>query len=72
VTPATLGLHQPTGRSLLHERIRGRAEGICLGDAGLRGKALYKVVSVEQGVRRWQAHVKTTAMGEPVAGQPDT
>jgi hypothetical protein len=38
VTPATLGLHQPTGKSLPHERIRGRAEGICLEDAGPRGK----------------------------------
>jgi hypothetical protein len=72
VTPATLGLHQPTGRSLLHERIRGRAEGICLGDASPRGKALYKVVSVGQRVRRWWAHVKTAAMGEPAAGQLDT
>jgi hypothetical protein len=67
-----LGLQQPTARSLLHERIRGRAEGICLGDAGPRGKELYKVASIGQRVRRWRADVKTTATGELVAGLPDT
>jgi hypothetical protein len=72
VTPATLGLHQPTGRSLLHERIRGRAEGICLGEAGPRGKALYKVASIRQRVKRWWAHIKTAATREPAAGQLNT
>jgi hypothetical protein len=47
-------------------------KGICLEDAGTRGKALYKVANVRQRVRRWQAHVKTMAMGELAAGQPDT
>jgi hypothetical protein len=44
VTPTTTGLHQPASRSLPHERIRSKREGICLPDAGPRGqKALYKV-----------------------------
>jgi hypothetical protein len=47
VTPAMLGLHQPTGKTLLHERIRGRAGGICSKDAGPRGKALYKVACAQ-------------------------
>jgi hypothetical protein len=72
MTPATLGLHPSTGKSLLHERIQGRTEGICLRDAGPRRKALYKVASIGQRVRGWQAHIKTAATGEPVAGQPDT
>jgi hypothetical protein len=38
VTPTTPGLHQPAGKTLLHERIRGRAEDICSEDAGPRGK----------------------------------
>jgi hypothetical protein len=38
VTPATLGLHQSAGKTILHERIRGKVEGICLKDAGPRGK----------------------------------
>jgi hypothetical protein len=38
VTPATLNLHQSASKTLLHERIRGKAEGICLEDAGPRGK----------------------------------
>jgi hypothetical protein len=38
MTPATPGLHQPASRSLPHERIRGKREGICLPDAGPRGK----------------------------------
>jgi hypothetical protein len=44
VTPATTRLHQPASRSLLHKRIRGKREGICLQDAGPKGeKVLYKV-----------------------------
>jgi hypothetical protein len=38
VTLATLGLHQSTGKTLLHERIRGREGGICSQDAGLGDK----------------------------------
>jgi hypothetical protein len=38
VTLAMPSLHQSMSRSLHHERIRGRTEGICLGDAGPRGK----------------------------------
>jgi hypothetical protein len=42
--PATTGLHQPASRSLPHERIRGKREGICLPDAGPKGEnARYKV-----------------------------
>jgi hypothetical protein len=72
MTPATPGLHQSTGRSLLHERIRGRAQGICLGDADQGRKALYKVAIVRQGSQRVGAHAKTAATEEPTAGQPDT
>jgi hypothetical protein len=38
MTLATPGLHQSAGRSLSHKRIRGKTEGICLGDVGPRGK----------------------------------
>jgi hypothetical protein len=38
VTHATTGLHQLVSKSLPHERIRGKREGICLPDAGPRGK----------------------------------
>jgi hypothetical protein len=50
VTPATTELHQPASKSLPHERIRGKREGICLPDAGPKGeKALYKVQLSEEG-----------------------
>jgi hypothetical protein len=35
-------------------------------------RALYKVASVRQRVRRWRAHVKTAATEEPTAGQSNT
>jgi hypothetical protein len=35
---ATSRLHQPASRSLPHERIRGKREGICLPDVGPRGE----------------------------------
>jgi hypothetical protein len=38
MTQATSRLHQPASRSLPHERIRGKREGICLPDAGPRGQ----------------------------------
>jgi hypothetical protein len=38
VTQATSRLHQPASKSLPHERIRGKREGICLPDTGPRGK----------------------------------
>jgi hypothetical protein len=38
VMRATTRLDQPESRSLPHERIRGKREGICLPDAGPRGK----------------------------------
>jgi hypothetical protein len=34
----TLGLHQSAGETVLYERIQGKAEGICLEDAGPGGK----------------------------------
>jgi hypothetical protein len=39
---AMLGLHQPTGRTLLHERIRGRQEAYAPNMPVQRGKALCK------------------------------
>jgi hypothetical protein len=41
VTHATTGLHQPASKSLPHERIRGKREGICPPDAGPRGKRCF-------------------------------
>jgi hypothetical protein len=38
MTQATSQLHQPASKSLHHERIQGKREGICLLDAGPRGK----------------------------------
>jgi hypothetical protein len=38
MTQATSRLHQPASKSLPHERIRGKREGICLPDADPRGK----------------------------------
>jgi hypothetical protein len=35
---ATSRLHQPVSKSLPHERIQGKREGICLRDASPRGK----------------------------------
>jgi hypothetical protein len=39
VTPATPGLDQSASKSLPHERIQGKREGICLQDASPKGKA---------------------------------
>jgi hypothetical protein len=36
---ATPGLNQSASKSLPHERMQGKREGICLQDAGLKGKA---------------------------------
>jgi hypothetical protein len=36
-------------RTLPHDRIQGKREGICLPDAGPRGKVLYKAKLSEQG-----------------------
>jgi hypothetical protein len=47
VTPATLGLHQPAGKPLLHERIQGRTGGICPKMLVQWIKALYKVACVQ-------------------------
>jgi hypothetical protein len=41
MTQATSELHHPASRSLLHERIRGKREGICLQDAGPRGERYF-------------------------------
>jgi hypothetical protein len=41
MTQATSRLHQPASKSLPHERIRGKREGICLPDAGPRGKRCF-------------------------------
>jgi hypothetical protein len=47
VTPATLGLHQPTGKTLLHERIRGRGKAYALQMPVQGEKALYKVACTQ-------------------------
>jgi hypothetical protein len=41
MTQATSRLHQPASKSLPHERIRGKREGICLPDANPRGKGRF-------------------------------
>jgi hypothetical protein len=70
---ATSGLHQPASKSLPHERIRGKREGICLPDAGPKGeKALYKVQSSDKDRGGPKDHAEDAATEEPVAGQPAT
>jgi hypothetical protein len=49
VTPATTGLHQLARRSLPHERIRGKRDGICLPDAGPRGKRRFIKCNCQEG-----------------------
>jgi hypothetical protein len=62
VTPATTGLHQPASRSLPHERIRGKREGICLPDAGPKGeKVLYKVQLSEEDREGPEDHAEDAA-----------
>jgi hypothetical protein len=41
VTQATPGLDQSASKSSPHERIRGKRKGICLPDAGPRGKRCF-------------------------------
>jgi hypothetical protein len=67
--PTTIGLHQPASRSLPHERIRGKREGICLLDAGPKGeKALYKVQLSEGDRGGPEYHAKDTAAGSQQPG----
>jgi hypothetical protein len=67
--PATLGLHQPTGNTLLHERIQSRGGGICSRDASPRDKGtLYSGLRLDRGPEDSRAHLKTAAMEEPAAG----
>jgi hypothetical protein len=47
MTPAMLGLHQPTGKPLLHERIQGRQEAYAPNMPVQGGKALYKAVCAQ-------------------------
>jgi hypothetical protein len=64
VTPAMTGLHQPASKSLPHERIRGKREGICPPDAGSKGeKALYKVQLPEGNRGGPEEHAKDAAAG---------
>jgi hypothetical protein len=73
VTHATTKLHQPASKSLPHERIRGKREGICLQDAGPKGeKALYKVQSSEEDRGGPEDHAEGAATEEPAVGQPTT
>jgi hypothetical protein len=69
--PTTIGLHQPASRSLPHERIRGKREGICLPDAGPKGeKALYKVhyqKRTEEG-QKITPKMQPRGAGSPAAG----
>jgi hypothetical protein len=52
VTHATTRLHQPESKSLPHERIRGKREGICLPDAGPRGKRRFIKCDRQSRARR--------------------
>jgi hypothetical protein len=73
MTPATPGLHQPASRSLPHERIRGKREGICLPDAGPRGERRFiKLLLSGQGPGGPEDHAKEAATEEPAAGQTTT
>jgi hypothetical protein len=74
VTPATTGLHQPASKSLPHERIRGKREGICLPDAGPREeKALYKVQLSGRNRGGPGDHAEDAAAGsrQPVSRPPN-
>jgi hypothetical protein len=63
VTPATTELHQPASKSLPHERIRGKREGICLPDARPKGeKVLYKVQLSEGDRGEPEDHAEDAAM----------
>jgi hypothetical protein len=73
VTQATSGLHQPASKSLPHERIRGKREGICLPDADPKGeKALYKGPLSDEDRGGPEDHAEDAATEEPAAGQPAT
>jgi hypothetical protein len=73
MTQATSRIHQPASKSLPHERIRGKREGICLPDASLRGKRRFikchRQTKTEEGP---EDHAKDAATEEPAAGQPAT
>jgi hypothetical protein len=59
VAHATIGLHQLESKILPHERIRGKREGICLPDAGPRGKMRFIKCdrqSRARGSRRRRSH----------------
>jgi hypothetical protein len=69
MTLDTLGLHQPASRSLPHERIRGKREGICLPDAGPRGERRFiKLLLSGQGPGGPEDHAEDVATEEPAAG----
>jgi hypothetical protein len=73
VTQATSRLHQPASKSLPHERIRGKREGICLPDAGPRGERRFikcnRQMRAEEGP---EDHAEEAATEELAAGQPAT
>jgi hypothetical protein len=71
MTQATSRLHQPASKSLPHERIRGKREGICLPDAGPRGKRHF--IKCHRQTRTEEApedHAEGAATEEPAAEQP--
>jgi hypothetical protein len=73
MTHATSRLHQPARKSLPHERIRGKREGICPPDVGPRGeKALYKVLSSDEDRGGPEDHAEDAATEEPAAREPAT
>jgi hypothetical protein len=70
VTHATTRLHQPASKSLPHERIRGKRKGICLPDAGPRGKRRF--IKCNRQTRTEQGQKITSKMQPRRSRQPDS
>jgi hypothetical protein len=72
MTQAMSRLHQQTSRSLPHERIRGKREGICLPDAGPRGERRFIKCHHQRRREGLEDHAEDVATEKPAAGQPAT
>jgi hypothetical protein len=70
MTQATSKLHQPESKSLPHKRIRGKREGICLPDAGPRGKMRF--IKCNRQARTEEGQKITPKMQPRRSQQPDS
>jgi hypothetical protein len=69
-TQTTSRFHQPESKSLPHERIRVKREGICLPDAGPRGKMRF--IKCHRQMRTEESQKITTKMQPRRSRQPDS